>query len=190
MGKLTVHRHGFGFRLDGWHTTGQIGFYGAPDAAYSTYPRIGSRPRPQERPRWTPAAFCVPQLTAHIAPDVDCGCGWRVCASVADLAGLPPITGVHVSMQGNDDVSARPVVCEVSAWGPTLPGVHNGAPNDDPELTVRTTWLRLESRIWVHQAVSKSTFDKMKHRYPWAAIGWFADLGELAEGVDVDRELA
>ncbi|MFF0542094.1 hypothetical protein ACFYTF_04590 [Nocardia thailandica] len=178
MPPLTIHRHGYGFRLDGLRDDGRIGFYGAPDADPRTCPTIGSRPNPHEWQRWTPAAFCVSYI--HISPDPDCVCGWRVCARVTDLAGLPSGSGLDVSLRANDDIADRPIVAEVAAWGPTLPGV------SDPPGTVRTTWLRLESRIWVRRDIPRPLARKVSRRYPWATVGRFGDLDELATAVDID----
>lgn len=164
-----------GFRLDGIRLDGRIGFYGAPEAAG---PRIGDRPAPGEQRRWTPAAFCVSHK--HISPDPACVCGWRVTGRVEDLAGLPSGSGLDVSLRCNDDIAARPVVAEVSAWGPTLEGI----PGDDPPSTTRTTWMRLEGRIWIREDIARPVVRAARRRYPYARIERYRDLDELAAAVD------
>lgn len=181
MGKTTVHYHSTGYRLDGLRDDGRVGFYGAPDADPVRCPRIANRPRPHELHRWTPAAFCL--YGHHIAPHPDpraaCACGWRVCELVADLAGQELGHGLDVSLRHLDDVSLRPVVAEVSAWGPTL---HSEA--FDPAATVRTTWLRLESRIWIQRDVPLDLVKKVRRTYPWASVGEFRTLLELSDRID------
>lgn len=186
MGKTTVHYHSTGYRLDGLRDDGRIGFYGAPDADPVRCPRLRDRPQlprqPQreERRRWTPAAFCISH--AHISPAVDCVCGWRVTTDMFDLVDLPDGPGLDVSMQRNDNIGRRPVVVKVSSWGPTLAPI----PGADPDTTVRTTWMRMEERIWIARDVSRDTVRKARRWYPWADIERFGDLLELAEALEAE----
>lgn len=180
----TVKRTAIGYRLDGIRVDGRIGFYGAPDADPVRCPRLRDRPmrpgRPkrEERGRWTPAAFCISH--SHISPAVDCVCGWRVTTDMFDLVDLPDGPGLDVSMQRNDNIGRRPVVVQVSAWGPTLPAV----PGEDPDSTVRTTWMRLEERIWIAKDVHRDAVRKARRWYPWARIERFGDLLDLAEALE------
>lgn len=187
MGQTTtVKRTAMGYRLDGIRSDGRIGFYGAPDADPVRCPRLRDRPTIPGRPkgeefgRWTPAAFCVSH--AHISPAPDCVCGWRVSSELADLAGLPHGSGLDVSLRRNDDIADRPVVAEVSAWGPTLAGI----PGDDPTSTVRTTWMRLHDRIWIRDDIPRDVVRKARRRYPYADVARFSDLDQLADQVDAD----
>ncbi|MEV6660625.1 hypothetical protein [Nocardia fluminea] len=180
----TVKRTAIGYRLDGIRNDGRIGFYGAPDADPVRCPRLRDRPRLPNRPqreehgRWTPAAFCISH--PHISPAVDCVCGWRVTTDMFDLVDLPDGPGLDVTMQRNDNIGRRPVVVKVSSWGPTLPPI----PGEDPDTTVRTTWMRLEERIWIDKDVHREAVRKARRWYPWARIERFGDLLDLAEALE------
>ncbi|WP_454194320.1 hypothetical protein [Nocardia sp. Marseille-Q1738] len=160
-----------GYRFDGIRPNGTIGFYGAPEAKG---PRFGNRPS-DDRARWTPAAFCVQH--DHIAPVWDCWCGWHVVADLTELAEYRPSgLGLDVSLRGRDDIAARPVIAEVTARGPKLPGLNL----KDPPSTVRATWLRLEGRIWIREGVARPIVRAARRRYPYARIERYSSIGELA----------
>ncbi len=96
---------------------------------------------------------------------------------MTNLAELPsPMSGLDVSLMCNDNIPERPVVTEVTARGPKLRGVR---PND-PASTVRTTWMRLESRIWIREDIPRTVVRAARRRYPFARIERFRSVAELA----------
>ncbi|MEU7764357.1 hypothetical protein AB0B25_04460 [Nocardia sp. NPDC049190] len=164
-----------GYRFDGIRPNGTIGFYGGPEAV--AQPRIGDRPK-EDRARWTPAAFCVRHR--HIAPDWDCWCGWHMVADFTELSGYKTEGLGFDVVRGRDDITARPVIAEVTARGPKLPGVNL----NDPPSTVRATWLRLEGRIWIHESVSRPIVRAARRRYSYARIERYGSVAELATAVE------
>lgn len=168
-----------GYRFDAIRPDGRIGFFGAAEAKG---PRIGDRPAPTER--WTPAAFCLE--VQHIAPSRECGCGWHITGDLLELSEYIPrgcgldATRYHPShVRGafnRDAITSRNAVVEATAHGPKFPG----ADSTDTARTVRATWLRLETRIWIRVGVPRPVVRAVRRRYPFAQVERFQNLEELA----------
>ncbi|HLS78008.1 MAG TPA: hypothetical protein VK083_14585 [Nocardia sp.] len=172
-----------GYRFDAIRPDGRIGFYGAEEASA---PRAGDRPSaPGEDRRWTPAAFCLEMR--HVAPYWDCGCGWHVIGELEELAEyVPRGCGLDARryhpghVRGafhRDAITSRDAVVEVTAHGL----MYLGADTTDTDSTVRATWLRMESRIWIRAGVTRQSVRAVRRRYPFAKVERFESLAELAE---------